>query len=393
MTRNRARKQAIRAAAGEGGYARTARLHEEGSRAVLTADVQRNAVQAFRQAGWPTESENFPEGGQWSAYAGPVWSLLSRPSGMDTDAHPDDAERHDLTITPGFTFIAPAISINTGEAMVLKVPGDTLPSELVSQVSAAVARARESEIAKLVNDAQCAICGDSYPARYLLAPTVAREVTVCPSCVFDGDLFGGYDPVRLAYDIDHLWFEELAMPAGWAAVAALLACAGGKTFVERLNEAGVLAVPGGHWSDLSQLWIWLPPHSRPAALDGLGAGAGLTRVVEAVEAAHPDLRERFRTQLAEELEQAPEEDGRDYLVEQLWPAVVAYAVALATQEQERPGHRPPWHVLSDSFEPGTLAGHFRQLGSSLNAHDLGVCFTLEVGLQVVAEALGWNTHY
>ena len=71
--------------------------------------------------GWPTESENFPEGGQWSAYAGPVWSLLSRPSGMDTDAHPDDAERHDLTITPGFTFIAPAISINTGEAMVLKV--------------------------------------------------------------------------------------------------------------------------------------------------------------------------------------------------------------------------------------------------------------------------------
>ena len=73
--------------------------------------------------------------------------------------------------------------------------------------------------------------------------------------------------------------------------------------------------------------------------------------------------------------------------------MIAYAVALATQEQERPGHRPPWHVLSDSFEPGTLAGHFRQLGSSLNAHDLGVCFTLEVGLQVVAEALGWNIHY
>ncbi|MFE4423732.1 hypothetical protein [Streptomyces sp. NPDC056817] len=125
MTRNRARKQAIRAAAGEGGYARTARLHGEGSRAILAADVQRNAVQAFRQAGWPTESEDFPEGGQWSAYAGPLWSLLSRPSGTDTDAHPDDADHHDLTITPGFTFIAPTISINTGEAMVLKVPGDT----------------------------------------------------------------------------------------------------------------------------------------------------------------------------------------------------------------------------------------------------------------------------
>ncbi|MFF9410791.1 hypothetical protein ACF1B0_35520 [Streptomyces anandii] len=393
MTRNRARKQAIRAAAGEDRYARTARLHAEGSRAILTADVQHNAVQAFRQAGWPTESENGPEGGQWAAYAGPVWSLLSRPGGTDTDAHLDDADHQDLTVTPSFTFIAPAISINTGEAMVLKAPGDTPASELVSQVSAAVARARASEIAKLVNDAQCVICGDSYPARYLLEPTAARELAVCPSCVFDGDLLGAYQPLDLAYDIDHLLREELAMPAGWAAVAALLACAGGKAIVERLNEVDVLAVPGAHWSDLSQLWIWLPPHSRPAALDGLGAGAGLTRVVEAVEAAHPDLRERFRTQLAEELEQDPDEDGRDYLVEQLWPAVIAYAVALATQEQERPAHRPPWHVLSDSFEPGTLAGHFRELGSSLNAHDLGVCFTLEVGLQVVAEALGWNIHY
>ncbi|MEV5010386.1 hypothetical protein [Streptomyces sp. NPDC055692] len=79
-----------------------------------------------------------------------------------------------------------------------------------------------------------------------------------------------------------------------------------------------------------------------------------------VTARPPDLRERFRTQLAEELEQDPNEDGRDYLVEQLWPAVIAYAVALATREQERSGHRPPWHVLSDSFEPCRLAGHFRQ---------------------------------
>ncbi|MFF9496544.1 hypothetical protein [Streptomyces flaveolus] len=391
MTRNRARKQAIRAAAGEGGYARTARLHDEGSRAVLTADVQRTAVQAFRGAGWPTESEDFPEGGQWSAYVGPVWSLLSRPGGDDEDAHPDDAEHHDLTAPPAFTFIAPPISINTGEAMVVEVPGDTPASQLVSQVSAAVAKARAGEIAKLVDDAPCAVCGDPYPARHLLAPTAAREVTVCPSCVFDGDLFGAYDPVHLAYDIDHLWFEDLAMPAGWAAVAALLACAGGTAFAERLHNADALEVPGGHWSDLGQLWIWLPPHARPAALDGLGAGAGLTRVVEAVEAAHPDLRERFRTQLADELEQ--DADGRYPLVEQLWPAVIAYAITLAAQEQERPGHRPPWHVLSDSFEPGALAGNFRQLGSSLDAHDLSVCFTLEVGLQVVAEALGFNPDY
>ncbi|WP_158997474.1 hypothetical protein [Streptomyces aureus] len=50
-------------------------------------------------------------------------------------------------------------------------------------------------------------------------------------------------------------------------------------------------------------------------------------------------------------------------------------------------------MLSHSFEPGTLAGHFRGIGSSLDAHDLGVCFILEVGLQVVAEALGWDTQH
>lgn len=165
--------------------------------------------------------------------------------------------------------------------------------------------------------------------------------------------------------------------------------------MERLNQAHGLMVPAAHWSNLSQLWMWLPPHTRHAALNSLGTGAGLTRVVEAVEAAHPDLRDRFRAHLAESLEEDlddPNGDGKDYLVEQVWPAVIAYVVTLATQEQQRPGHRPPWHVLSDSFEPGTPAGHFEEIGSSLDADGLGVGFTLDVGVGIVAEALGFNTN-
>ncbi|MBY8847115.1 hypothetical protein [Streptomyces sp. SP2-10] len=124
-----------------------------------------------------------------------------------------------------------------------------------------------------------------------------------------------------------------------------MACAGGTAFVERLNDADVLSVPGAHWSDLSQLWIWLPPHTRPAALDGLGAGAGLTRVVEAVEAAHPDLRERFRTQLAEELEQDPDEDGRN--------SSSRPAAAMTVRPDRRPtaGVNRPVHRPADTHQP------------------------------------------
>lgn len=62
-------------------------------------------------------------------------------------------------------------------------------------------------------------------------------------------------------------------PAGWAAGAAFLACASGKAIVERLNEVDVLAVPGAHWSDLSQLWILAAPAlasgaASPAARGG-----------------------------------------------------------------------------------------------------------------------------
>ncbi|MFF2628660.1 hypothetical protein ACFVUN_23150 [Kitasatospora griseola] len=167
-------------------------------------------------------------------------------------------------------------------------------------------------------------------------------------------------------------------------------------FASHLGQVGGLYIPAEHWADPSLLWIWLPPGPRPAALAGLGPGAGLKAVVDAVEHAHPDLRARFRATLAEDLEEDPDEpeaEREDYLVEELWPAVIAYAAALGTQGRERPGHRPPWHLLSDSFEPGTLADHFEGRGSDLDGGGLAVTFTLEAGVRTVAEALGWSTGF
>ncbi len=71
--------------------------------------------------------------------------------------------------------------------------------------------------------------------------------------------------MRLAYDIHHLWFEELAMPAGWAAVAALLACAGGSArcagagrFVRQHDEKarGQAAVSRARWSSSAKWRGW-----------------------------------------------------------------------------------------------------------------------------------------
>lgn len=85
-------------------------------------------------------------------------------------------------------------------------------------------------------------------------------------------------------------------------------------------------------------------------------------LVSAVEAAHPDLRDRFRTEMAATLEEDEEdsdgEDTRDFLVEQLWPAAICYAVTAATHFRGRPGAHSPWDLLDDGFEEGTLADHF-----------------------------------
>jgi len=402
MVRDRARKQAVRAAQGADAYARVQR---QTGRRFSVAQVNADLLAAFEDAGWPVSAgAERADGGMWSSYPGPSWVLLSRrgfahAEGRE-DFDPDDPGQADLSVAPTVTFNAPAAVGLAGEFVSVEVPGDQAPARVVEQVSRHLAQARAKAVAAAGSDAQCALCGEDYPAAYLLRPSVADELAVCPACAFDGDLMVGAFPQRLAYEFDRLAFEDLGAPSGWAAVAALLACAAGPGLEVLLEESweGVLEVPLGHWADPGSLWIWLPPSDRPAALQGLGPGASLRAVTAAVQGAHPDLREAFRRRLAEDLEQdeepAPGTAPHDYLVEQLWPAVIAYAVAFGTDGIERFGQSPPVVDLSDCFEEGVLADHFAQLRSALRPdHDLDVIFTLGVGIRVVAEALGWATDW
>lgn len=392
MTKNRKKKLAVRAEAGAGSHARAARLHQAEPGAILTADIQDRMVAAFAAAGWPVENDGFPEGGTWTGWLGPIWSMLSRPTDSDwhSDAHPDDPDHYDLTAVPELCFITPKIPINNGEAMVLKLPGTTPPRDLVRQVGESLARARATRFSTLASDAGCSLCGDRYPSAHLLPATDSDELLLCPFCVFDGDILGG-DPLRLAYEIDALCDEDVAAPAGWWAVAAVLACAGGTAFAQDPGDSRSLRILLSHWTDPDQIWVWLPPGALPPMLAHLAPGTSLGTLVRAVEQAHPDLRDRFHAQLATVLEPPEEEDGadpRDYLVEQLWPAAVCYAVSAATQERERPAGMSPWHLLGDCFEEGNLADHFDALGSTLDADSLGPMFTLSIGAPLIAKTLG-----
>ncbi|MEV0192205.1 hypothetical protein AB0I39_27185 [Kitasatospora purpeofusca] len=138
VTRDRARKNATRTAA-DGSYARAARIAKDRP-VILASDAQRQMISAFDAAGWPVESDGFAEGGQWAGYPGPLWSLMSRPGQENRDTDPHDADRVDLTDVPEFTFNAPRISSNTGEAMVHRVPATISPADLVAEVSAALAQ-------------------------------------------------------------------------------------------------------------------------------------------------------------------------------------------------------------------------------------------------------------
>ncbi|MFJ4679085.1 hypothetical protein [Kitasatospora sp. NPDC088783] len=388
MTSNRKKKLAVRAEAAGGSHARAARLHTPGPGVVLTADVQRQLIDAFAAAGWPVESDGFPDGGTWTGWLGPVWSLLQRPGRGDTEADPDDPDHYDLTTVPELTFITPRIPLRTGEAMVVTLPATTSGARLVRAVSEELARARAAAVGCLVQDTECSLCGDPYPKAHLLPATGNDRLLLCPFCVFDGDILGA-DPLFLAYLIDELSSQDAAVPAGWAAVTALLACAAGPDLRERLESVETLAVPLPHWFDPGQVWVWLPPGNLPAALQPLSPGTSLAKLVDAVERDHPDLRERFRARLADILEdeEDDEEGAPDYLVEELLPAAICYAVTAATQAAERPRGHSPWHLLSDGFEEGNLADCFEEIGSILDTDPLGPAFTLSVGVPLIAELL------
>ncbi|MDT7787225.1 MAG: hypothetical protein QOF58_5644 [Pseudonocardiales bacterium] len=374
MTRDHFRKKAVRAFGAETGRAyldAATALGQHGGGAdgrPLAGELRDALAVALRSAGWPVVIEHHPQLHALPIYAGPATVHVSRAAepqiAATGDEHPDDPAVFDLAMPLTVTVWAP-LTVDYSEALgrvagvdAHEISAALAPVEIVAELDRVVAQARRRDLAEATVDIACGVCGDRYAAGGLARP-VGSPVAVCPCCAFDGDLLGA-EPGQLAFDLDMAAARNLAAPAGWAGAQALLCCVGGGELHGWLHQdwrsAGTLYEPGECWVNAGQIWVWLPPiDQRPAALSGLGCGACLDQVLTAVDRAHPDARDRFRAYLAEELDDGFDEDEDDVdrvpdeVVERLWPAVVAYAVALLTQQAERPGHRSPWHVL-DSLE-------------------------------------------
>lgn len=78
----------------------------------------------------------------------------------------------------------------------------------------------------------------------------------------------------------------------------------------------------------------------------------------------------------------------DRFLDQVWPAVVAYAVSFCAQAVERPAHRPPLQHLLGSFD--SLRDHLTLIGSGLAFDDIES--TLGVGIDVITAALWPDRH-
>jgi hypothetical protein len=284
---------------------------------------------------------------------------------------------------------APQLEAGDGFRVQASLDGQRPADDLVAALAALLVDGRTEALRTAANDAACSICGDRYPTGHLLAPTGPARVAVCPACVFDGDLLHTGSTAALAGQLDWLLATNLAAPAGWSAVAALLATAArpglGRRLQAQWRRSGVVTPPSWWWSSPGDIWIWLPPASnRPHPLERFGPGAGLAAIARAVDSALPHLRQQVRDRLREARVEGGVEEPADGFAEAIWPAVLAYVVAFTTQAAERPTHRAPLAQVGDSF--ATFADHLGQLGSSLD--DLDVELTLSAGLEVVGDALG-----
>jgi hypothetical protein len=381
MTRDHRRKKAIRVAAAASGRTyldAASSFNMSTGGPVLAESLRANLAAALEATGWPVEIEHNAQLGALRTYFGPAMFDVVRdnsagPDLFTGDEHPDDPAVFDLQAPLRVLVWAPR-NANLADELGrvagidgLEIPADGPVDALAAEVNRVVGAARHRDVADTPAAAACGICADRYPEAALFTPTRA-QVRVCPCCAFDGDLVGAVDPSHLAYQLDRAGEESVALPAGWAAVQVLLACLGGPTLQRRLaadwRARHTLYEPGDEWADPLRAWTWLPPASaRPAALAHLGSGASMAAIATAIDRGYPDLRERFRDRedeiIAEYLDDEYGDDVRPgdddrmrlpaQLVDRLWPAVLAYAIAMLTQQAERPDHRDPWHVL-ESFE-------------------------------------------
>jgi hypothetical protein len=401
MTReDKARKRDARRLAAETGISYSNALWQLRQQAadgapILARDLRARLTESLQAAGWPVEAGDGFENAQYDIFAGPVHLTVGRAdqlASLSGDEDPDDDDLVDLTVPPEVVLFAPPVIDGRGDQYVEQLAGDLPAAQLTRRLAEILEHARGECLARTVADQECGICQDYYPAAHLLTPTASASLKVCPACAYDEDLPEGIT-ARLAFELDRMFFADLAYPAGWTAVAALLACAARPRLADRLQrqwkQAGLVHAPLGHWSDPGSLWVWLPPRDRrPPALAALGPGARLSHLVAVLDSAFPSLREQVRQEQREAwLEAGGAEDEEpddipDKFIEAMWPVCVAYGVAFTTQASERPAHRSPLHV-SESL--ADLDDHWEQIDSPFDIDD--ALSTVQAGMEAVAHAL------
>jgi hypothetical protein len=327
---------------------------------VLAKDYLKALVAEFRRLGWGAGDEAGVEPFGLTAYAGPVAGLslsVGRADDEDTEddgreRDPDDPEQCDLAKPVYLMAMCPAgnATVDDFEDGLADCSTESVRAT-ARRLDAGLGSTRLARVRGVEEDSTtpCPICGDRYPEHHLLGNSPSAE-PVCPACVFDGDQHYRTDLPYLAVRLDRLLHEDLSAPAGWDAVAAVLALTCGANLRARLDR--VLGERGGwpfvmeRWGEpLTRSWIWLPPPAdRHPMFRHLGAGANLAALVDAVDRHDPTARTEAKALCRE-----ADVRWRDAL----WPAAIAFAVALTTQACERDRHRTPYHLvhsLSDGLE-------------------------------------------
>ncbi|MGW7201620.1 hypothetical protein [Streptomyces chryseus] len=233
---------------------------------LLARDYLTRVLRQLEQLGWSVEDVCGPEYGHYETYVGPTAGLhiLVRRSGNEVEADPDDGSAVDVAARLYLEALCPVLHATVED---FEFHGETArePELVARRMDAALGRRRlrRARAAEPESRTPCPSCGDRYPERRLLANSPSAA-PVCPACVFDQDQHYCTDVAYLAVQIDELTHEDLAAPAGWDAVAAVLALSCGKKLGRRMTQE--LSARGGwpiltpRWDfPLESSWIWLPP--------------------------------------------------------------------------------------------------------------------------------------
>lgn len=324
-------------------------------------------LSALRNLGWPCQADPALVRGAYVAHCGPAAGLRIAVSrrGAGSEDDPDDPRAVDLSAPLRLGAVCPAGEELMAGDLDWRADAGRPPKSLAGQLDHALTRTRLARVRGMDAESTepCPLCGDRYPADHLL-PNSPGADAVCPACIFDGDQQESTSLPYLASKIDELTRSDLSAPAGWDAVAAILALCCGRNLGARadreLGEIGFYPVLAARWRDpMLRSWIWLPPRrQRHAAFAHLGAGATVAALVDALDRYKPDIRVAAKS--------VCRDDGVRWR-DGVWSSAVAYAVAFSTQAFERHRHRKPVHVVASTSNGLSLIdAPFQVSGDPLN---------------------------